>query len=285
VVANYITWTIIYEYGPYLSSEFHDTYLEYARQAYGIKKSSELWRRCVRNTDASIDMGVSMLYVTDKESGVTNQSLHRANQMVQNIREAFIENLETVNWMDSQTKQAAKEKAEAIFQQVGYPEFITNITALEEYFSGLKSDPKKFFQNRLNEQKLRMKNTLQARGSVMSRYRWDMRPTEINAYYSPQSNKIVVPAGILRPPFYHFEHPHAENFGAIGFVVGHELTHGFDSSGAMFDKKGNLANWWDEESLVGFLNREQCLVNEYQHYTVLGHHVSHLKTLMSLYLQ
>jgi len=79
VVANYITWTIIYEYGPYLSSEFHDTYLEYARQAYGIKKSSELWRRCVRNTDASIDMGVSMLYVTDKESGVTNQSLHRVS--------------------------------------------------------------------------------------------------------------------------------------------------------------------------------------------------------------
>ena len=79
VVANYITWTIIHEYGSYLSSEFHDTYLEYARQAYGIKKSSELWRRCVRGTDKSIDMGVSMLYVTDKESGVTNQSLHRVS--------------------------------------------------------------------------------------------------------------------------------------------------------------------------------------------------------------
>lgn len=79
MVGNYITWTIIYEYGPYLSSEFHDAYLEYARQVYGIKKSSELWRRCVRGTDKSIDMGVSMLYVTDKESGVTNQSLHRVS--------------------------------------------------------------------------------------------------------------------------------------------------------------------------------------------------------------
>lgn len=279
VVANFITWSIIYEYGPYLSTEFHEIYLEYARQVYGIKKSSELWRRCVRSTDESIDMGVSMLYVTDKESGVTNQSLHRANQMVQNIREAFIENLETVNWMDSQTKQAAKEKAEAIFQQIGYPKFITNITALEEYFSGLKSDPKGFFQNRLREQRIRMENTLLSRGSVMSRYRWEMRPTEINAYYSPQSNKIVVPAGILRPPFYHYEYPHAENFGAIGFVVGHELTHGFDSSGALFDKKGNLANWWDDDSFVGFMSREQCLVNQYQSYTVLGQHLDGKKTL------
>ena len=79
VVANYVTWTIIYEYGPYLSSDFHDAYLDYARQVYGIKKSSELWRRCVRGTDKSIDMGVSMLYVTDKESGVTNQSLIRVS--------------------------------------------------------------------------------------------------------------------------------------------------------------------------------------------------------------
>ena len=79
MVANFITWSIIYEYGPYLSTEFHETYLEYARQAYGIKKSSELWRRCVRGTDESIDMGVSMLYVTDKESGVSNQSLYRVS--------------------------------------------------------------------------------------------------------------------------------------------------------------------------------------------------------------
>lgn len=88
VVANYITWSIIYEYGPYLSTEFHEKYLEYAHQVYGIKKSSELWRRCVRGTDESIDMGVSMLYVTDKESGVTNESVHRVS-IIKCIRNAF----------------------------------------------------------------------------------------------------------------------------------------------------------------------------------------------------
>ncbi|KAJ7393583.1 Endothelin-converting enzyme 2 [Desmophyllum pertusum] len=279
VIGNYLTWSIIYHYGPYLSSEFHDAYMAFARIAYGIKKSSELWRRCVRGTDDSIDMGVSMLYVTDKDSGITNESMHRADQMVQNIREAFIENLETVTWMDSITKQAAREKAEAMFQQIGYPDFITNTTLLEEYFSGLKADPKNIFKNRLTENKIRMKNTLLARGSPVNRYRWDMKSTEINAYYSPQSNKIVVPAGILRPPFYHFEHPHAENFGAIGFVVGHELTHGFDSSGGMFDKKGNLANWWDRQSMAGFVVREKCLEDQYQQYTVLGHHLDGKKTL------
>lgn len=124
-----------------------------------------------------------------------------------------------------------------------------------------------------------MKNTLLVRGKPLNRLQWDMRPTEINAYYSPNNNKIVVPAGILRPPFYHVEYPHAENFGALGFVVGHELTHGFDTSGARYDKEGNLANWWSNKSLQHFMNREKCLVNEYSQCKVQGHNLSGMKTL------
>jgi len=222
-------------------------------------------------------MGVSRLFI--KGSGFTNESVHQADEMVQHIRNAFIDNLNDVAWMDSETKEAAKEKAEAMFQQIGYPDFIMNDTLLEEYFAGLKLDPKKFFRNRLNEVGTRMKNTLLSRGNPVSRYQWDMRPTEANAYYSPNSNKIVVPAGILRPPFYHFEYPHAENFGALGFVVGHELTHGFDYNGAMFDKDGNLANWWTKTSLVNFAQREKCLVKQYSKCEVQGHKLSGRKTL------
>lgn len=279
VVANYITWLLIHEYGPYLSTKFHDAYLTFAKVAYGIKRGSALWRRCVRGTTKSVDMGVSMLFVTDKKSEFTNGSMHHADQMVENIREAFIDNLKSVNWMDEKTKQAAEEKAEAMIQQIGYPPFITNLTSLEQYFSGLEANPKTFFNNRLMENKIRMKNTLAARGQPPSRFRWDMLPTESNAYYSVESNKIVVPAGILTPPFYHIAAPHAQNFGGIGFVVGHELTHAFDSQGAMFDKNGNLKNWWDKESFSGFVSREGCMKREYEQYSVQGRHLDGLKTL------
>lgn len=276
-IANYITWFIVYNYAPYLSSDFHEAYLQYAKEAYGIQKSSPPWRRCVRGTDESLDMGVSMLFING--SGFTNESIVHANDMVQQIREAFIDNLKTVNWMDSATKEAAKEKAEAILQQIGYPKFIVNETLLMEYFDGLTVDPKRLFQNRLTEKSIRMKNTLLFRGKPQSRLEWQMRPTEINAYYSPTGNKIVVPAGILRPPFYHVEYPHAENFGAIGFVVGHELTHGFDVTGAMFDKEGNLANWWSKSSLSNFREREGCFVRQYSADSVLGHNLNGKKTL------
>ncbi|CAH3030835.1 unnamed protein product [Porites evermanni] len=276
-VFNYITWNIIYEYGSYLSQDFHDAYMDFSHDVYGIKKSSPLWRRCVRGTDKSLDMGVSMLFING--SGFTNESRQHANDMVQNIRSAFMDNLQDVKWMDRKTKQAAMEKAKAIFQQIGYPDFILNQTQLEQYFAGLQVDPKNFFENRLRESGLRMKNTLLIRGKPLNRLQWDMRPTEINAYYSPNHNKIVVPAGILRPPFYHVEYPHAENFGALGFVVGHELTHGFDTAGARYDKEGNLANWWSNKSLQHFMNREKCLVNEYSQCKVQGHNLSGMKTL------
>lgn len=277
IIANYITWFIMHEYAPYLSSDFHEAYMMFSREAYGIQKSSPLWRRCVRGTDSSLDMGVAMLFING--SGFTNESIGHANAMVQNIRAALLENLKTVTWMDSITREAAKEKAEAIFQQIGYPNFITNQTLLLEYFSGLKADPKRLFENRLKETDLRMKNTLLSRGKPMNRFQWDMRPTEINAYFSPTSNKIVVPAGILRPPFYHVQYPHALNFGALGFVVGHELTHGFDVNGAMFDKNGNLANWWSKKSLINFIEREKCFVDEYSKFKVQGHPLDGKKTL------
>lgn len=278
ILANYIAWTIVYSHAAYLSSGFHDAYMEYAREAYGIQKSSPLWRRCIRGTDESLDMGVSNLFI--KGSGFTNESIAHANDMVQHIRQAFIDNLETVNWMDSATKEAAKEKAEAILQQIGYPKFILNETLLEEYFEGMTVDPKRLFQNRLVEKGIRMKNTLLFRGNPQSRFEWEMRPTEINAYYSPNGNKIVVPAGILRSPFFHIEYPHAENFGAIGFVVGHELTHGFDVTGAMFDKEGNLANWWSQTSFHNFQAREECLVKQYSaDCSVQGHKLDGKKTL------
>lgn len=279
VVANYITWLIIHEYGPYLSTKFHEAYLTFAQMAYGIKRGSALWRRCVRGTTKSVDMGVSMLFVTDRESEFTNGSMHHADQMIENIRGAFIENLKSVNWMDDETKQAAKEKAEAMIQQIGYPPFITNLTLLEQYFSGLEANPKTFFKNRLKENKIRLKNTLASRGQPLSRFRWDMLPTESNAYYSVESNKIVVPAAILRPPFYHIASTHAQNFGGIGFVVGHELTHAFDSQGAMFDGNGNLRNWWDQASYAKFVKKEGCMKREYEQYSVQGRPLNGLKTL------
>ncbi|KAL9971395.1 hypothetical protein ACROYT_G023915 [Oculina patagonica] len=206
VIAHYITWYIIDKYGQYISSDFHDAYTKFARQAYGEQRSSEFSRRCVRHTDQAMEMGVSRLLLIDRDSGFTQKSVHHVDRMVQKIREAFIENLESVTWMDSETKLAAKEKAEAILQLVGYPHFIANRTLLEEYYAGLEIDPKNFFGNVLAWHKLVMESTLLSRGQPFSRSSWDMPPSAINAYYSPNFNKIVVPSGIIRSRFYNSQH-------------------------------------------------------------------------------
>ncbi|XP_072897323.1 endothelin-converting enzyme 2-like isoform X2 [Hemitrygon akajei] len=277
ILNNYMMWSLVHKTAANLDQRFENANKKFMEALLGTKKScAPRWQTCIGNTDDTLGFALGALFVKftfDKDSKVI------AEKMINEIRTAFKDGLEKLMWMDDETRRAAEEKADAIYDMIGFPDFILDSKELDEVYDGYEVSEDSFFQNMLNFYNFSARIMADQLRKTPNRDQWSMTPPTVNAYYVPTKNEIVFPAGILQAPFYTRNNPKSLNFGGIGMVMGHELTHAFDDQGREHDKDGNLRPWWQNSSLETFKNKTECMIHEYNQYTVNGEHIKGKQTL------
>ncbi|MEM9585916.1 MAG: M13 family metallopeptidase [Planctomycetota bacterium] len=243
---------------------FHNTAVK------GITEQKPLWERGVNTTGSVLGELVGQLYV---EKHFTAEAKQRMNQLVENLKQAFRKRIESLTWMGEGTKRQALQKLSKFTTKIGYPDQWKDYSALQ-IGDGVLAE------NLIAAAEFEHRRDLEKLGGPVDRNEWHMTPQTINAYYSPLMNEIVFPAAILQPPFFNMAADDAVNYGGIGAVIGHELSHGFDDKGSKYDGNGNLRNWWTEEDRSEFEARAAGLVKQYTQFTPLeGAHVNGELTL------
>jgi putative endopeptidase len=255
----YMRWHLLNSTAGALSKKFVDEDFSFKGGVLtGTKEILPRWKRCVGATDNALGEALGQVYVEKHFSAAAKA---RAVQMVANLIAALRDDLTTLSWMSDTTRQRATAKLEAFTRKIGYPDKWRD-------YSALKIDRTSFVANGSNVQRFETSRGLNKIAKPVDRTEWGMSPPTVNAYYNPTMNEIVFPAGILQPPFYDPEADDAINYGGIGAVIGHEMSHGFDDSGAKFDSEGNLANWWSEADLKSFKERAQCVIDQFSGFEV-----------------
>ncbi|KTF75647.1 hypothetical protein cypCar_00031316, partial [Cyprinus carpio] len=266
VLNNYMIMKVVRKMVSILDQRFQDAEQRFLEVMYGTKKScTPRWKLCVSDTDSALGFALGALFV---KSTFSEDSKAFVEDMVSEIKWAFEDSLKTVGWMDPKTKKAAKEKADAIYNMVGYPKFIMKPKELDKVFNDFDVVTDLYFQNVMNYYNFSARVTAYQLRKAPNRDQWSMTPPTVNAYYNPTKNEMVLPAGILQAPFYNHAWPKAMNFGGIGVVMGHELTHAFDDQGREYDKDGNLRQWWQNSSVEAFTHQTQCMVEQYSNYSI-----------------
>uniref|UniRef100_A0A671TCW8 Endothelin-converting enzyme 1 n=1 Tax=Sinocyclocheilus anshuiensis TaxID=1608454 RepID=A0A671TCW8_9TELE len=264
VLNNYMIMKVVRKMVSILDQRFQDAEQRFLEVMYGTKKScTPRWKLCTSDTDSALGFALGALFVK-----ATFSEDSKVEDMVSDIKWAFEDSLKTVSWMDPETKKAAKEKADAIYNMVGYPKFIMNPKELDKVFNDFDVVSDLYFQNVMKYYNFSARVTANQLRKVPNRDQWSMTPPTVNAYYNPTKNEMVLPAGILQAPFYNHAWPKAMNFGGIGVVMGHELTHAFDDQGREYDKDGNLRQWWLNSSVEAFKHQTQCMVEQYSNYSI-----------------
>ena len=242
-----------------LSSDFVNTSFEYQKALSGQQKIKPRWERMYRSTDANLGEALGQLYV---KQYFTEDAKLRMKELVNNLSIAFEARINKVDWMSDSTKAKAKDKLHAFLKKIGYPEKWKDYSSVTinrgTYFENLQACSQFEFNRSINKV-----------GKPVDKTEWDMTPPTINAYYNPSFNEIVFPAGILQFPFFDPNADDAINYGGIGLVIGHEMTHGFDDQGAQYDKDGNLSNWWSTNDSAQFVARSKKVIEQYNGFTVL----------------
>lgn len=256
----YLRWHLIDAFASYLSQPFVDQNFWMTTVLSGNEKLLPRWKRVVNTVNDALAFALGKLYV---EKYFPAQSKQAVLAMVDNIRQALRKDLLTITWMSPETRKAALQKLDLMEARVGYPDTWRD-------YSKLKIDRGPYVLNVIRTNVFFNRYELNKIGKPVDRNEWAMSPQTINAYYDPSMNNLTIPAGILQAPFYDPHAPAAINYGAIGFVIGHEITHGFDNQGSKFDGYGNLRNWWTPDDAQRFDAATQCIVNQFSHYTVDG---------------
>ena len=257
---TYLQWNILKGAAPYLSSPFVDANFTYNQVITGQKVQTPRWQRMSQLTDGSIGELLGQLYVKEY---FKPEAKARMNVLVENLRKAFAIRIKALDWMSEATKQKALAKLAAFRPKVGYPDKWQN-------YDGLALNRNTFFKNLRNTNAWGYNYMISRLGKPVDRERFGMTPPTVNAYYSATLNEIVFPAGILQFPFFDPKADDAVNYGGIGSVIGHEMSHGFDDQGSKFDADGNMRNWWTDEDKKRFEAKTQALAKQYDAYTVLG---------------
>ncbi len=260
-IKTYLTWHLLHSEAPLLPAGFVDENFNfYTKTLTGAKEERPRWKRCVSYADGELGEALGRRYV---EQTFGAQGKERTLTMVRAIEKALGEDIEKLDWMTPATKAKALEKLHAITNKIGYPEKWRDYSSV----TIVRGDA---IGNSERATKFEFKRQLDKIGKPVDRQEWQMTPPTVNAYYDPQMNNINFPAGILQPPFFDNKLDDAVNFGAIGAVIGHELTHGFDDQGRQFDPDGNLHDWWTAKDADAFDTREQCFIDEYSGFTAVG---------------
>jgi putative endopeptidase len=255
----YLRWHLIRNAAPTLSAKFvNENFDFYGRQLSGTKEILPRWRRCVQATDGELGEALGQFYV---ERYFPPEAKARALELVQNLKAALRQDISTLDWMSPATREQALHKLDAMNLKIGYPDKWRD-------YSAFRVDRGSYYENVTRGDTFETARDLAKIGKPVDRGEWGMTPPTVNAYYTPLHNEIVFPAGILQPPFFDAKADDAFNYGSIGSVIGHEMTHGFDDQGAQFDADGNLKSWWTPEDLKNFRERGDCIAKQFGSYEV-----------------
>ncbi len=253
----YLQWNVLHNAAPYLNNSFvEENFAFYGKVLTGSQQLRERWKRVLDNTSSSLGEAVGQIYV---EKYFPPEAKQRMLKLVENLDLALADHIKKLTWMTDATKQKALEKLNTMNVKIGYPDKWID-------YSNLQVSRDSYLQNVINSSIFEFKKNLDKIGKPVDREEWGMSPQTVNAYYSPNMNEIVFPAAILQPPFFYLDADDAVNYGAIGVVIGHEMTHGFDDQGRQFDSKGNLSDWWTEEDAQKFKEKTKVLVDQFNGY-------------------
>jgi putative endopeptidase len=257
---QYFRWHLVHGGAPYLSSKFvNENFQFYGTTLSGTKELRPRWKRVQAAADNTLGEALGQAYVA---KAFPPKSKARAVEMVNNLRIALKARIKALDWMSDATKTLAVAKLDAFTAKIGYPDKWRD-------YSKLEIDRSSYYANMNRGGAFELHRTLDKIGKPVDRTEWGMTPQTVNAYYSPLMNEIVFPAGMLQPPMFDGEVDDAVNYGAMGSVIGHEMTHGFDDQGAQFDAQGNLKNWWSETDLSEFKKRTTSLAAQYSGYVAV----------------
>ncbi|XP_009940685.2 neprilysin isoform X3 [Opisthocomus hoazin] len=262
---NYMIWRFVMDLVNSLSRNYKDTRNAFRKALYGTTSETAVWRRCANYVNGNMENAVGRLYVEEAFSG---DSKHVVEEMIADIRDIFIKTLDELTWMDAETKKKAEQKAIAIRERIGYPdEIVTDDSKLNSEYQELNYKEEEYFENIIQNLVFAQKKSLKKLREKVDKEEWISGAAVVNAFYSASRNQIVFPAGILQPPFFGASQPKSLNYGGIGMVIGHEITHGFDDNGRNFNENGDLLDWWTEESARNFKELSQCMVYQYGNFS------------------
>ncbi len=267
---DYLRWKVIHGSASLLSSDLDtENFNFYGNYLYGQETQQPRWRRILDATSGCLGEGIGQLYV---ERHFPAEAKERMLNLVGNLKIALGERIKNLDWMSDETKEKALHKLDCFNVKIGYPNKWRDYT-------DFKVTPDSYFQNFHNFVAFENDFEMARLGKPVDKEEWFMTPQTVNAYYSPEMNEIVFPAAILQPPFFNMDADDAVNYGGIGVVIGHEMTHGFDDQGCKYDENGNLNNWWTEEDETKFKERTQQLVKLFNEFELRGNHINGELTL------
>jgi putative endopeptidase len=268
---TYLRWHVLHGAAPYLHHEVEDENFKFfSKNLSGQLEPEARWKRATHMADRDLGEALGQLYV---EKFFPPESKARMDELVTNLRGVFKDHLEKVTWMTDETKAKALEKFGRFSQKIGYPDKFRDYSSVAISRDDLLGNVRRSAAFATHRRAVRC-------GQKVDRTEWSMTPPTVNAYFSPPFNEIVFPAGILQPPFFDPTKDDAVNYGGIGVVIGHEITHGYDDQGRKFDADGNLAEWWTPKDAAEFEARAQKVVDEYDAFEALpGLHVNGKLTL------
>uniref|UniRef100_A0A3P9N4P3 Neprilysin n=1 Tax=Poecilia reticulata TaxID=8081 RepID=A0A3P9N4P3_POERE len=261
---NYMVWRFAMNMVVGMSRAYRDTRKAFRKALSGTTSEVAVWRQCALYVNNNLDKAVGRLYV---QEAFSEKSKELMEEMIKDIREVFISNLNDLTWMDEETKKAAEEKARAIRERIGYSEDIMDDKYLNNEYKDLSYSAEEYFENILENLEYVQKKRLRRLRVKVNKEEWVTGAAVVNAFYSASKNQIVFPAGILQPPFFSKGQPKSLNYGGIGMVIGHEITHGFDDNGRNYDKDGDLKDWWTPDSTHRFLELSKCIIDQYSNFS------------------
>ena len=257
---NYLRWNIINTFASDLSEPFvKEDFYFYETILSGTKEMKPQWKRCLNATDGAMGEALGQLYV---EKFFTAESKKKVNTMVTNLIEAYKDRINILDWMSPETKKKAIEKLNIVMKKLAYPDKWRDYSSLE-----IMNDS--YVQNVMRTRNFEYKRNINKLGKPVDRMEWQMTPPTVNAYYEPTLNEIVFPAGIMQTPFFNALADDAVNYGCMGAVIGHELTHGFDDQGSQYDAQGNLKNWWTEDDKAKFKAKTEVLAKQFDSFVAI----------------
>ena len=269
-IKDYLKWKIIHGSASMLSDDLSDeNFSFYGNYLYGQEVQQPRWRRVLNSTSGCLGEAIGQLYV---EKHFPAEAKERMLNLVGNLRVALGERIKNLDWMSEETKAKALHKLDCFNVKIGYPDKWKD-------YSKYEVTPESYFQNVHRAIRFENEREMAKIGKPVDKEEWFMTPQTVNAYYSPEMNEIVFPAAILQPPFFNMDADDAVNYGGIGVVIGHEMTHGFDDQGCKYDEKGNLNNWWTEEDATKFSERTAQLVKLFDEFQVRGYQINGQLTL------
>jgi len=265
-IGNYLIWRVAETSTDFLTKQLRNRQLEYYSVLNGQKTYKPRWKECLDYVIDNLSIAMSSLYV---RKYFNQESKKVALDMVNGIKREYQEILSSVPWMDKKTREIAKIKANAIVSHIGYADELLDNEKLNEYYKGLNVDDSKFFESIFGSNVFQADLQYKELREPVNKTDWRSHSyiVWVNAQYSPNENSMLFPAGILQGQFFSADRPRYMNYAAMGFVIGHEITHGFDDEGRQFDLDGNLVDWWDKQTSESFQQKAQCIIDQYSNYT------------------